>query len=86
MGIISISELFKALAVAASGLSYYLSDGYGLAVVNSTLWTALVLIGLVGTAVTWKLRETPRVGTDIPEDCLVWQDVFDSESDSGVIV
>ena len=83
VGIISIAELFKALAVAASGLSYYLSDDYGMIVVNSSLWTALVLVALIGMAVTWKLRETPRVGTDIPEDCLVWQDVFDSESDSG---
>lgn len=83
VGIISISELFKALAVGASGLSYYLSNGYGMIVVNSSLWTALVLTALIGVAVTWKLRETPRVGTDIPEDCLVWQDVFDSESDLG---
>ena len=82
VGIISIAELFKALAVAATGLSYYLSDDYGMVVVNSSLWTALVLVALMGMAVTWKLRETPRVGTDIPEDCLVWQDVFDSESDS----
>jgi hypothetical protein len=86
VGIISIAELFKALAVAASGLSYYLSDDYGMIVVNSSLWTALVLVAVIGTAVTWKLRETPRVGADIPEECLVWQDVFDLESDSGDVV
>jgi MFS family permease len=83
LGIISISELFKALAVGASGLSYYLSNDHGVMAVNGALWTALVLTALVGVVVTRKLRETPRVGADIPEDCFVWQDVFDSESDSG---
>ena len=83
LGIISISELFKALAVGASGLSYYLSDSYSLLVVNVALWLALVVTALVGIGVTWNLRETPRVGTDIPEHCFVWQDVFDSEGDYG---
>lgn len=83
VGIISISELFKALAVGASGLTYYLSNGHGMIVVNSSLWAGLVVTAAIGVTVTWKLRKTPRVGTDIPEDCLVWQDVFDSESDSG---
>jgi hypothetical protein len=83
LGIISISELFKAFAVGASGLSYYLSDSYSMLVVNVALWTALVVTALVGIGVTWNLREKPRVGTDIPEHCFVWQDVFDSESDYG---
>ena len=86
LGIISISELFKALAVGASGLSYYLSDSYSILVVNVVLWTGLVVTALFGIGVTLKLRETPRVGADIPEHCFVWQDVFDWESDCGEVV
>lgn len=82
-GVISISELFKALAVGASGLGYYLSSDYCMMAINGSLWTALVLTASVGVIVTSNLREKPRVGTDIPEDCLVWQDVFDSASDAG---
>lgn len=81
IGMVSISELFKALAVGASGVSYYLSDDYEMVVVNGTLWAALAAIALAGAALTWKLRETPRVGADIPEECLVWQGMFDADSD-----
>ena len=81
VGVISISELFKAFAVGFSGVSYYLSDDYSMVVVNSSLWAALTMIATIGAVVTWRLRETPRVGTDIPEECLVWQGMFDVESD-----
>lgn len=83
LGVVSISGLFKALAVGISGIGYYLSEGQSLVILNGSLWAALALIALVGVAVTWRLRETPRVGTDIPEECLVWQDMFDSESYDG---
>lgn len=83
IGVVSIAELFKALAVAVSGMSYYLSSGYSVVIVNGSLWASLCAIAIVGVAVTWKVRETPRVGTDIPEECLVWEDMFDSESDDG---
>ena len=83
VGVISISELFKALAVGASGIGYYLSDDYSLAIVNGALWATLVVTALIGVGVTWKLRETPRVGTDVPAECLRWEGMFDSESDDG---
>lgn len=81
IGVVSISELFKALAVGASGVSFYLSNDYSMVVVNGSLWAALAFIAILGAGVTWKLRESPRVGTDIPEECLVWQDMFDANSD-----
>ncbi|KAM0714949.1 hypothetical protein Q7P37_009414 [Cladosporium fusiforme] len=81
IGVVSISELFKALAVGASGVSFYLSNDYSMVVVNGSLWAALAFIAVLGAGVTWKLRESPRVGTDIPEECLVWQDMFDANSD-----
>lgn len=81
IGVVSISELFKALAVGASGISFYLSNDYSMVVVNGSLWAALAAIAILGAGVTWKLRESPRVGTDIPEECLVWQDIFDANSD-----
>lgn len=81
IGVVSFSELFKALAVGASGVSYYLSNDYSMAVVNGSLWAALACIAVLGAGLTWKLRESPRVGTDIPEECLVWQDIFDANSD-----
>jgi hypothetical protein len=81
IGVVSISELFKALAVGASGVSFYLSNDYSMVVVNISLWAALASVAIIGAGVTWKLRESPRVGTDIPEECLVWQDMFDAHSD-----
>jgi hypothetical protein len=81
IGVVSISELFKALAVGASGVSFYLSSDYSMVIVNGSLWAALAFIAILGAGVTWRLRESPRVGTDIPEECLVWQDMFDVNSD-----
>lgn len=81
IGVVSISEVFKALAVGASGVSFYLSNDYSMVVVNGSLWAALASVAFVGAAVTWKLRESPRIGTDYPEECLVWQDMFDAHSD-----
>jgi hypothetical protein len=84
IGLVSISQLFKALAVGVSGVSYYLSDDYEMVVVNSALWAALAMIASLGAAVTWRLRETPRVGADIPEECLMWQGLFDIDNDEEV--
>jgi MFS family permease len=81
IGVVSISELFKALAVGASGVSFYLSSDYSMVIVNGSLWAALAFIAILGAGVTWRLNESPRVGTDIPEECLVWQDMFDVNSD-----
>ena len=83
LGIVSISELTRALAVGISGISYYLSDSQSVIIVNASLWAALVVAALIGSVTTLKLRETPRVGSDIPEECLAWEGVFDSESDDG---
>lgn len=82
IGLVSVSELFKALAVGATGLSYFLSHDYSTLVVNATSWAALAATALVGAAVAWRLRETPRVGTDFPEEGLVWQGMFDTDSDT----
>ncbi|KAK4957314.1 hypothetical protein LTR10_005276 [Elasticomyces elasticus] len=85
IGILSIAELFKALSVGLSGLSYYLSDDLSMLPLNSGSWGILAGFAVAGAIITRKLRETPRVGTDIPESCLTWQSIFDadSETDAG---
>jgi len=81
IGVVSVAQLFKALAMGITGTSYYLSDDYSVVAVNGSLWTSLIAVALVGSFLTWKLRVTPRVGADIPESCLTWQGVFNVESD-----
>lgn len=81
IGVISISEMFKALAVGIAGVSYFLSDDYSVLVVNGALWTVLAVIASIGGFVTLRLRETSRVGADLPEECLVWQGMFDIDSE-----
>lgn len=81
IGVVSISELPKALAVGLAGISYYLSYSHSMLAVNGSLWTALAIVALLGAFITKKLRETPRVGTDLPAECFVWQGMFDVESD-----
>ncbi|CAK4032451.1 major facilitator superfamily transporter like [Lecanosticta acicola] len=84
IGVVSISELFKALAVGLTGISYFLSDDYSMLVVNGSLWAALAFIAIVGAFITRTLRETPRLGADLPASCFVWQGMFDAESDEEV--
>lgn len=81
VGVISISEIFKALAVGIAGVSYFVSDESSVLVVNSALWTALATIALLGAVITLRLRETPRLGADLPEEAFVWQGIFDVESE-----
>lgn len=81
IGVIFTSQLFKALAVGISGIAYYVADGYSVLEVNVLLWSSLATTAAVGAAISWRLRETPRIGTDIPEGCLAWQGMFDSESE-----
>lgn len=79
IGALSIAELFKALAVGTSVVSFYLCESYSVVAINCALWTALATIALVGAMVARRLRETPRVGRDVPETCLVWHGLFDAE-------
>lgn len=81
IGVVFIAEMFKALAVGISGISYFLSDEYSMLAVNGALWSALATIALLGAIITLRLREKPRVGTDLPEEAFVWQGMFDVESE-----
>lgn len=81
IGLFALSNLFKSLAVGGSGLGYYLSDAYSMAVVNAMLWAALALVACVGCGVNWSLRKSPIIGRDFPEDMLSWKSVFDAERD-----
>lgn len=83
VGVVAVAELFKALAVAVTGLTYYLGAGHGVLAVHAALWAALCGLAGAGAAVAWRLRETPRVGADIPQECLVWEGMFDRESEDG---
>jgi len=86
IGLLGLSNLFKALAVGVSGLSYYLSDTYSVVAVNATLWALLAVLAFTGACINWRLREAPLVGQDIPAELLRWRSVFDAESDSEVDV
>ncbi|CAD0091943.1 unnamed protein product [Aureobasidium vineae] len=82
IGLLGLSNLFKALAVGVSGLSYYLSDACSVVAINATLWALLAVLTFTGWCINWRLREAPLVGQDIPAELLRWSSVFDAESDS----
>lgn len=81
IGVISLSEIFKALAVGIAGVSYFLSDEYSVLVVNAALWSVLAVIAALGAVITRRMRETSRVGADLPAECLVWEGMFDVDSE-----
>lgn len=81
IGLLGLNNLFKALAVGVSGLSYYLSDAYSVVAINATLWALLAALAFTGSCINWRLREAPLVGQDIPVELLRWSSVFDAESD-----
>lgn len=81
IGLLGLSNLFRALAVGVSGMSYYLSDAYSVVAINATLWALLAVLAFTGACINLKLREAPLVGQDIPAELLRWSNLFDAEND-----
>lgn len=79
VGMMQVASLFKALAVAVSGASFYLSNDLDLAMTNYALWTCLALFGAVGAALAYFVRERPSVERDFPSEVLCWETCFDAE-------
>lgn len=78
VGMMQVASLFKALAVAVSGASFYLSDDFSVATTNYALWSCLALFGFVGAALAWFVRERPSVERDFPSEVLCWETCFDA--------
>lgn len=85
IGFVSLANLFRALAVGMSGMTYYLSDDYSTVVVNGLLWAVLAVLAVSSVLINSKLRDSPLVGTDYPAECLAWQYVFDAECEETMI-
>ncbi|KAF2729674.1 MFS general substrate transporter [Polyplosphaeria fusca] len=79
VGMMQVASLFKALAVAVSGASFYLSNEYSIGTTNYSLWSCLALFGLCGSALAWFVRERPSVEMDFPSEVLCWETCFDAE-------
>lgn len=84
VGVMSISQIFKAFAIGSSGIGYYLADEYSAFAVNVSVLAILTITAALGAAITWRLREKTRVGADFPEETLKWEGMFDAESDDEV--
>ncbi|KAL0257267.1 hypothetical protein SLS55_008077 [Diplodia seriata] len=84
IGLMQAASLFKALAVAVSGASFYLSTDYSVAATNYALWTSLAVFGAAGAGLAWFVRERPSVERDFPADVLCWETCFDAEGEQQV--
>lgn len=84
VGMVQIASLFKALAVAVSGASFYFSNEVSVAITNVTLWTCLALFGSVGAALAYFVRERPSVECDFPSEVLCWETCFDVDSEQDL--
>lgn len=84
VGMVQIASLFKALAVAVSGASFYFSNEVSVAMTNVTLWTCLALFGGVGAALAYFVRERPSVECDFPSEVLCWETCFDVDSEQDL--
>lgn len=83
VGMMQIANLFKALAVAVSGASFYLSSEMSIATTNFALWTCLALFGAVGAALAYFVRERPSVERDFPSEVLCWETCFDADAEKS---
>jgi len=79
VGMMQVANLFKALAVAVSGASFYLSNNFDVAITNYALWSCLALFGAAGAATAYVVRERPSVERDFPSEVLTWETCFDAE-------
>jgi MFS family permease len=81
VGMMQVASLFKALAVAVSGTSYYFSGELSVHTTNLALWTCLTLFGAVGAGLAYFVRERPSVETDFPSEVLCWETCFDADAE-----
>ncbi|KAF1836705.1 MFS general substrate transporter [Decorospora gaudefroyi] len=81
VGMMQVASLFKALAVAVSGTSYYFSDDLSVQTTNFALWACLALFGMVGAGLAWFVRERPSVEKDFPSEVLCWETCFDADAE-----
>ncbi|KAF2635296.1 MFS general substrate transporter [Massarina eburnea CBS 473.64] len=77
VGLMQVASLFKALAVAVSGASFYLSSEVSVSTTNFALWTCLTGFGAVGAALAYFVRERPSVERDFPSEVLSWETWFE---------
>ncbi|KAB2573982.1 Major facilitator superfamily [Lasiodiplodia theobromae] len=84
IGLMQAASLFKALAVAVSGASFYLSTDFSVATTNYALWTSLAVFGAAGSGLAWFVRERPSVERDFPAEVLCWETCFDAEGEQQV--
>lgn len=84
IGLMQAASLFKALAVAVSGASFYLSTDFSVATTNYALWTSLAVFGAAGAGLAWFVRERPSVERDFPAEVLCWETCFDAEGEQQV--
>ncbi|KAF2013113.1 MFS general substrate transporter [Aaosphaeria arxii CBS 175.79] len=84
VGMMQVTSLFRALAVALGGATFYLSDETSMATTNCTLWISLALLGSGGAALAYFVKERPSVERDFPSEVLRWETCFDAiESDEN---
>jgi len=83
VGMMQVASLFKALVVAVSGASFYLSNDVSVATTNFALWTCLALFGGVGAALAYFVRERPSVESDFPSEVLCWETCFDADAEKS---
>ncbi|CAI6331570.1 unnamed protein product [Periconia digitata] len=81
VGLMQVASLFRALAVAVSGASFYLSNDMKVSTTNFALWTCLALFGAVGAALAYFVRERPSVERDFPSEVLCWETCFDADAE-----
>ncbi|KAI9776595.1 MAG: hypothetical protein M1839_009499 [Geoglossum umbratile] len=85
VGLMQFASLFKALAVAVSGASFFLSNEFSIATTNGTLWSALALFSILGAALAWFVRDHPVVGQDFPINILKWETCFDAAASEATV-
>lgn len=83
VGIMQIANLFKALAVAVSGASFYFADDMSVSTTNLALWSCLAFFGACGAASAYFVRERPSVERDFPSEVLCWETCFDVDAEKS---
>ena len=81
VGMMQVASLFRAFAVAVSGSSFYFSDSFSTQTTNLALWSCLAVLGAVGAALAWFVKERPSVETDFPSEVLCWEMCFDADAE-----
>lgn len=83
VGLVQSASVFRGLAVAGTGISFWLTDGVpgdGMQLRNLCLWSGMATVAIGGAVLAWFVKARARVNRDWMASALKWEVCYENDS------